>query len=119
MLFLKVFDVGDNFDSRLSQFHIVAPLYEKHFRPFADFRMGISKSDLGLLSQWYDRTHFMSECYESHNVCPSYAERFTNEFIRDFIDVEIFHCVPLAIETNQDFIQSQPAGSNCFEMKQC
>ena len=34
--------------SRLSQFHIVAPLYEKHFWPFADFRMGISKSDLVL-----------------------------------------------------------------------
>ena len=48
MLFLKVFNVGDNFDSRLSRFHIVAPLYEKHFWPFADFRMGISKSDLVL-----------------------------------------------------------------------
>ena len=45
MLFLKVFKVGDNFDSRLRRFHIVAPLYEKHFWPFADFRMGISKSD--------------------------------------------------------------------------
>ena len=42
--------VGDNFDSRLSRFHIVAPLYEKHFWPFADFRMGISKSDLVLHS---------------------------------------------------------------------
>ena len=40
--------VGDNFDSRLRQFHIVAPLYEKQFWPFADFRMGISKSDLVL-----------------------------------------------------------------------
>ena len=30
------------------RFHIVAPLYEKHFWPFADFRMGISKSDLAL-----------------------------------------------------------------------
>ena len=49
MLFLKVFDVGDNFDSWLSLFHIVAPLYEKHFRPFADFRMGIFKSDLSSL----------------------------------------------------------------------
>ena len=48
MLFLKVFNVGDNFDFRLSRFHIVAPLYEKHFWPFADFRMGISKSDLVL-----------------------------------------------------------------------
>ena len=50
MLFLKVFNVGDNFDSWLSLFHIVAPLYvyEKHFWPFADFRMGISKSDLVL-----------------------------------------------------------------------
>ena len=48
MLFLKVFKVGDNFDSRLRRFHIVAPLYEKHFWPFADFRMGISKSDLVL-----------------------------------------------------------------------
>ena len=46
--FLKVFNVGDNFDSWLSLFHIVAPLYEKHFWPFADFRMGISKSDLVL-----------------------------------------------------------------------
>ena len=46
--FLKVFKVGDNFDSRLRRFHIVAPLYEKHFWPFADFRMGISKSDLVL-----------------------------------------------------------------------
>ena len=48
MFFLKVFKVGDNFDSRLRQFHIVAPLYEKHFWPFADFRMGISRSDLVL-----------------------------------------------------------------------
>ena len=48
MLFLKVFNVGDNFNSRLSQFHIVAPLYEKNFCPFADFCMGISKSDLVL-----------------------------------------------------------------------
>ena len=48
MLFLKVFNVGDNFDSRLSQFHIVAPLYEKQFWSFADFRMVISKSDLVL-----------------------------------------------------------------------
>ena len=48
MLFLKVLNVGDNFDSRLRQFHIAAPLYEKHFWPFADFRMGISKSDLVL-----------------------------------------------------------------------
>ena len=48
MVFLKVFIVGDNFDSRPSQFHIVVPLYEKHFWPFADFRMGISKSDLVL-----------------------------------------------------------------------
>ena len=48
MLFLKVFKVGDNFDSRLRQFHIVAPFYEKHFWPFADFRMGISRSDLVL-----------------------------------------------------------------------
>ena len=46
--FLKVFNFGDNFDSWLSLFHIVAPLYEKHFWPFADFRMGISKSDLVL-----------------------------------------------------------------------
>ena len=46
--FLKVFKVGDNFDSRLRQFHIVAPLYEKHFGPFADFRKGISRSDLVL-----------------------------------------------------------------------
>ena len=46
--FLKVFKVGDNFDSRLRQFHIVAPLYEKHFWPFADFRKGISRSDLVL-----------------------------------------------------------------------
>ena len=29
MIFLKVFNVGDNFDSRPSQFRIVAPLYEK------------------------------------------------------------------------------------------
>ena len=43
---LKVFKVGDNFDSKLQQFHIFAPLYEKHFWPLADFRMGISKSDL-------------------------------------------------------------------------
>ena len=48
MLFLKVFNVGDNFDSRLRQFHIVVPLFEKHFWPFTDFRMGISKSDLVL-----------------------------------------------------------------------
>ena len=48
MLFLKVFNIGDNFDSRLSQFHIVATLYEKHFRLFADFHIGISKSDLVL-----------------------------------------------------------------------
>ena len=47
MIFLKVFNVGDNFDSRPSQFRIVAPLYEK-FWPFADFCMGISKSDLAL-----------------------------------------------------------------------
>ena len=47
-LFLKVFNVGEIFDSRLSQVHIVAPLYEKHFLPFADFRVGISKSDLVL-----------------------------------------------------------------------
>ena len=38
MLFLKVFNVGDNFDSRLSQFHIVAHLYEKHFLLFADLK---------------------------------------------------------------------------------
>ena len=31
MLLLKVFKVGDNFDSRLRRFHIVAPLCEKHF----------------------------------------------------------------------------------------
>ena len=48
MLFLKVFNVGDDFDSRLSQFHIVAPLYENHFWPFADLGMGTSKSDLVL-----------------------------------------------------------------------
>ena len=48
MLFLKVFKVGDNLDSKLRQFHIFASLYEKHFWPFADFRMGISKSDLVL-----------------------------------------------------------------------
>ena len=46
MLYLKVFKVGDNLDSMLRQFHIFAPLHEKHFWPFADFRMGISKSDL-------------------------------------------------------------------------
>ena len=28
MLFLKVFKVGDNFDSKLRQFHIAAPLHE-------------------------------------------------------------------------------------------
>ena len=48
MLLLKVFKVEDNFDSRLRLFHIVAPLYEKYFWPFADFRVGISKSDLVL-----------------------------------------------------------------------
>ena len=48
ILFLKVFKVGDNFDSRLRRFQIVAPLYETHFWPFADFHMGISKSDLVL-----------------------------------------------------------------------
>ena len=46
MLFLKIFNAGDNFNSRLSQFHIFAPLYEKPFWPFADFHTGISKSDL-------------------------------------------------------------------------
>ena len=40
MLFLKVFKVGDNLNSKLRQFHIFAPLYEKYFWPFADFRMG-------------------------------------------------------------------------------
>ena len=44
--FLKVFKVRDNFVSKLGQFHIFTPLYEKHFWPLADFRMGISKSDL-------------------------------------------------------------------------
>ena len=48
MLFLKVFTVGDNLDSKLRQFHIFAPLYEQHFWLFADFCMGISKSDLVL-----------------------------------------------------------------------
>ena len=48
MLFLKVFKLSDNFDSKLRQFHIVAPLYEKHFWSLADFRMGISKSGLVL-----------------------------------------------------------------------
>ena len=48
MLFLKVFKLGDKSDSKLRQFHIVAPLYEKHFWPLAHFRMGISKSDLVL-----------------------------------------------------------------------
>ena len=37
MLFLKVFNVRDNFDSRLSQFHIVAPSYEKHFFAMGNF----------------------------------------------------------------------------------
>ena len=44
--FFKVFKVGDNFDFKLRQFHIFPSLYEKHFWPLADFRMGISKSDL-------------------------------------------------------------------------
>ena len=48
MLSFERFNVVDNFDSRLSQFHIVAPLFKKHFWPFADFHMGISKSDLVL-----------------------------------------------------------------------
>ena len=61
MLVLKVFNAGDNFDSRLSQFHIVAPLYEKHFWPFADFRMGISKSDLVLRNSLL----FVSESLEN------------------------------------------------------
>ena len=46
MLFLKVFKVGDNFDSKLRQFHIFASLCQKHFWSLADFRMEISKSDL-------------------------------------------------------------------------
>ena len=46
MLFLKVFKVGDDFDCKLRQFHIFAPLYERHFWPLTDFLMGISKSDL-------------------------------------------------------------------------
>ena len=46
MLFLTIFIVGDSFYSKLRQFHIVAPFYEKHFWPLADFRMGIPKSDL-------------------------------------------------------------------------
>ena len=53
MLFLKVFKVGDNLDSKLRQFHIFASLYKKHFWPFADFRMGISKSDLVLRNSLY------------------------------------------------------------------
>ena len=48
MLFLKIFKLGDNFDSKLRQFHIVVPLYEKYFWQLADFRIGISKSDLVL-----------------------------------------------------------------------
>ena len=44
--FSKVFKFRDNFNSKLRQFHIFAPLYEKHFWPLADFHMGISKSDL-------------------------------------------------------------------------
>ena len=50
MLFSKVFKVGDNFDSKLRQFHIFASLYEKHFCPFVDCRMGISISDLVCLN---------------------------------------------------------------------
>ena len=46
--FFKVFNIGDNFDSKLRQFHIFAALYEKHFLPFADFCMGISNSGLVL-----------------------------------------------------------------------
>ena len=57
---LKVFSVGDNFDSRLRQFHIVTPSYEKHFWPFADFRMGISKSDLVLVQVQYLKLAFVS-----------------------------------------------------------
>ena len=48
MPFLKVFKIGENLNSKLRQFHIFAPLHEKHFWPFADFRIEISKSDLVL-----------------------------------------------------------------------
>ena len=61
MLFLKVFKVGDNFDSRLRRFHIVAPLYEKHVWPFADFCMGTSKSYLVLRNSLL----FVSESHEN------------------------------------------------------
>jgi len=64
MLFLKVFKVGDTLDSRLKRFYIVAPLYEKHFWPFADFRMGISKSDLALRNSLL----FVSESLENISV---------------------------------------------------
>ena len=39
--FLKGFKVGDNFFSKVRQFHIVVPLYEKGFWPFADSCIGI------------------------------------------------------------------------------
>jgi len=64
MLFLKVFKVGDSFDSRLRRFNIVAPLYEKHFWPLADFQMGISKSDLLLRNSLL----FVSESLENISV---------------------------------------------------
>ena len=59
----------DNFDSRLRPFHIVAPLYEKHLWPFADFRMGISKSDLVLRNSLL----FVSESLENNSICVNLA----------------------------------------------
>ena len=64
LCFFSKFSVGDNCDSRLRPFHIVTPLYEKHFWPFADFRMGISKSDLVLRNSLL----FVSESLENISV---------------------------------------------------
>ena len=38
--FLKVFNIGDNFDSKLRQFHIFAALYENHFFHLPFFAWG-------------------------------------------------------------------------------
>jgi len=61
---LKVFKVGDNFDSRLRRLHNVTPLCEKHFWPFAIFCMGIAKSDLVLRNSLL----FVSESLENISV---------------------------------------------------
>ena len=89
MLFLKAFNVGNNFDSKLRQFHIFTPLCEKHFWSFADFRLAISISDLLLRQLYHVISRPRDSCIMSVYPTSGQFNTFHIIFNRNFISFEI------------------------------